>query len=57
VLSLVLPLPLILLLRFTNRKTVMGDMVNKPLVRSFAVIAATVIIGLNLVLLWQTLHS
>ncbi|HZV80491.1 MAG TPA: Nramp family divalent metal transporter [Candidatus Binatus sp.] len=57
VLSLVLPLPLILLLRFTNRKTVMGDMVNKPIVRGFAGIAATVIIALNLVLLWQTLHG
>jgi manganese transport protein len=57
VLSLVLPLPLILLLRFTNRKTVMGDMVNKPIVRGFAAIAAAVIIALNLVLLWQTLRG
>ncbi len=55
VLSLVLPLPVIVLLMFTNKKAVMSELVNGPLVRVLGIVAATVIIGLNLLLLWQTL--
>jgi manganese transport protein len=54
VLSLVLPLPIITLLFFTSKKTVMAEAVNRPLVKLAAIAAAALVIGLNLILLWQT---
>ncbi|MGI8737871.1 MAG: divalent metal cation transporter [Candidatus Eremiobacter antarcticus] len=55
VLSLVLPLPLIVLLLFTNKRSVMGESVSNPVMRVLGVGAAAVVVGLNCVLLWQTL--
>ncbi len=55
VLSLVLPLPVIVLLVFTGKRSIMGDLVNKPLAKFLGIAAATVVIGLNFVLLWQTI--
>lgn len=57
VLSLVLPLPVIVLLVFTNKRSVMADMVNKPVVAALGAVAALIILGLNFVLLWQTLRG
>jgi manganese transport protein len=55
VLSLVLPLPIVVLLVFTGKRSIMADMVNKPLVKLLGIAAAAVVIGLNFVLLWQTI--
>ena len=55
VLSLVLPLPVIVLLLFTNHKAVMGDSTSGPLMRALGIAAAAVIIALNAALLWQSL--
>jgi manganese transport protein len=55
VLSLVLPLPVIVLLLFTNKRSIMADMVNKQPIKTLGILAAVIIIGLNCVLLWQTL--
>ena len=56
VLSLVLPLPLIVLLLFTNKRSVMGDAITKPAMRVLGIFAAAVIVALNFVLLWQTVR-
>ncbi len=55
VLSLVVPVPIIALLWFTNGRTTMGELVNRPAVKVASTVAATVIIALNFVLLWQLL--
>jgi manganese transport protein len=55
VLSLVLPLPVIVLLMFTNNRAIMAELVNRPIAKVTGALAATIIIGLNFVLLWQTL--
>ena len=55
VLSLVLPLPIAVLLLFTNDRALMGEMVNRAGVKAVCLVAATLIVGLNLVLLWETL--
>jgi manganese transport protein len=55
VLSLVLPLPIVVLLLFTNKRAIMADMVNKTAVKVLGVAASVVIIVLNFVLIWQTL--
>ena len=57
VLSLVLPLPIVVLLLFTNKRSIMGDAITRPLMRTLGIAAAVVIIGLNLVLIWQTLRG
>jgi manganese transport protein len=54
VLSLVLPLPIVVLLVFTGKRSIMADMVNKPLVKFLGIAAAAIVLGLNFVLLWQT---
>lgn len=54
VLSLVLPVPVIALTKFTNRRDVMGPLVNTRLMAVGAIACASVIVLLNLVLLWQT---
>jgi manganese transport protein len=56
VLSLVLPLPLVVLLMFTNNASIMGDSATGPAMRVLGIAGAAVIIGLNCVLLWQTLR-
>jgi manganese transport protein len=55
ILSLVLPVPLVVLLLFTNKSSVMGEATSKPLMRVLGIFAAAVVIGLNFVLLWQTI--
>jgi len=55
ILSLVLPIPLVALTRFTNRRDVMGAMVNSPLVARLMVLCTAIIILLNLVLILETL--
>jgi manganese transport protein len=54
VLSLVLPVPMIALLVLTNRREVMGNFVNRRLVKIGAVIAAGTVLALNLLLLAET---
>ncbi|SRR5579872_233041 len=56
VLSLVLPLPVIVLLAFTGDRSIMADHVNRPHVKTIGLAAAIVVIGLNCVLLWQAMH-
>jgi manganese transport protein len=54
VLSLVLPVPMIALLVLSGRREVMGDFVNRRLTQVVAVVAAAVVLSLNLLLLLQT---
>jgi manganese transport protein len=53
VLSMALPLPLIALIMFTNRRELMGEFVNGRLVGAAAAIATLAIIALNAVLIGQ----
>jgi manganese transport protein len=55
VLSLALPLPMIALIIFTRRADIMGRFVNRPLVNVAAILGATAVLVLNVVLLLQTL--
>jgi manganese transport protein len=55
VLSIVLPLPMITLIIFTSRADIMGSFANGKLTRVTAIIAAAVVLGLNVVLIAQTL--
>jgi manganese transport protein len=54
VLSFALPFPVIPLIFFTRRKDLMGVLVNKPLTTVAGVLAAAVILGLNVYLIYQT---
>jgi manganese transport protein len=54
VLSLVLPIPMIALLVLSGRRTVMGEFANRRVTQVGAVVAAAVVLTLNLVLLLQT---
>jgi manganese transport protein len=54
VLSLVLPVPMIALLVLSGRRDVMGGFVTSRLTRVTAVVAAVVVLALNLLLLLQT---
>jgi manganese transport protein len=54
VLSLVLPVPMLTLILLTSRRGIMGSMANRPVVAGAAALAATVILGLNLLLLLET---
>jgi len=53
VLSLVLPVPVIALVAFTRRRSLMGQFVNRRLTSTVAIVAAGVILVLNVVLLVQ----
>jgi manganese transport protein len=53
VLSLILPLPMIALLVLTRRREVMGSYANGRLTMMTAIAAATVVLGLNLLLVLQ----
>ncbi|MDA8194274.1 MAG: Nramp family divalent metal transporter [Thermaerobacter sp.] len=53
VLSLVLPVPIVALVRFTGRQDIMGALVNRPLVQAAAWLVVAVIVGLNATLLLQ----
>lgn len=54
ILSLVLPIPVIALVKLTNRRTLMGELANGRWVAAGAVGCAGVILLLNGVLLWQS---
>ncbi|WP_090177671.1 Nramp family divalent metal transporter [Luteibacter sp. UNC138MFCol5.1] len=53
-LSIALPFPMIALVWFTSRRAVMGDFRNRPAVSVAAVVAALVVLALNVVLLLDT---
>ncbi len=55
VLSLVLPVPMLALIAFTSRRSVMGAMANRPAISLAALAAAAVILALNLMLLLDAL--
>jgi manganese transport protein len=54
VLSFVLPLPVIMLILFTRRRDLMGSLVNRRVTTILAALCATIILGLNVLLLYQT---
>jgi manganese transport protein len=54
VLCFVLPFAIVPLLHFTNQRDVMGALVNRPVTRVLGWAAATLIISLNVVLLYAT---
>ena len=54
VLSLVLPVPMIALLVLSGRRDVMGSFVTRHVTRVAAIVAAAVVLALNMVLLLQT---
>ncbi|MGC8487552.1 MAG: Nramp family divalent metal transporter [Clostridia bacterium] len=54
ILSLVLPIPLVALTRFTNRKDIMGEMVNSALTGRLMILCTGLIVLMNVVLVWQT---
>ncbi len=55
VLSITLPLPMILLLRFTRNAGIMGEFVNKRWTDVAALIGMTLVLTINLALILQTL--
>ncbi len=57
VLSFALPFPVIPLVFFTRRRDLMGVLVNKPLTTIASVLAAAVILALNVYLLYQTFRG
>jgi manganese transport protein len=56
VLSIALPLPMIALIIFTNRRDIMGDFVNGRVTRIAALLGIAVVLILNIVLIVQTLR-
>ena len=57
VLSFVLPVPVIALVWLSARQKTMGSMANGPLVTLLAVAAAAIILVLNAILIWTTIHG
>ena len=55
VLSLVLPVPIVALVRFTGRRNLMGELVNSKFVHGVAILCTGIIILLNAMLILQTL--
>jgi len=55
VLSIALPLPMISLIIFTSRTDVMGIFANRAVTRALAIIATALVLGLNGVLIYQSL--
>jgi manganese transport protein len=55
VLSFALPIPMLALVLFTRRPDIMGRFANRPLTDAAAIAGSTLVLGLNLVLLWQLL--
>lgn len=51
ILSLALPIPMIALLHFTSKRSIMGQFANRPVTIAFAVIAAVLVLALNFTLL------
>ena len=56
ILSLVLPIPMLSLVAFTGRRSIMGDMATGRLVSRIAIAAAVVVLTLNVVLLLEYMH-
>jgi len=54
VLSFTLPIPVITLIMFTRNRAIMGALVNRTWVTGLAILCATIILLLNVVLLYQT---
>lgn len=54
VLSFTLPVPVITLIMFTRNRQVMGALVNRPATNVLAIMCATLILAMNVVLLYQT---
>lgn len=52
VLSLLIPLPMIPIIYFATRKDVMGELVNKKITTFFALVSGTIILVLNVYLLY-----
>jgi len=57
VLSFALPFAVVPLIMFTRRRDVMGELVNRRATTVLALLAAAVIIGLNVYLVYQTLFG
>lgn len=57
VLSFALPIPVITLIIFTRDRALMGKLVNHPMTSALTIVCAVAIIGLNLVLVYQTLAT
>ena len=57
VLSFVLPFAIVPLLYFTERRDLMGDLVNHQVTRILGWAVAAVVITLNVILLYQTFHG
>jgi manganese transport protein len=55
VLSIALPLPMISLIIFTSRSEVMGTFANRAATRTMAIVATAIVLGLNAVLIYQSL--
>ncbi len=55
VLSIALPLPMISLIIFTSRTDVMGTFANRAVTRALAIVATALVLGLNGVLIYQSL--
>jgi len=55
ILSIALPLPMIALLIFTNRRDIMGAFTNSRLTRIVALVGTATVLALNVVLIAQTL--
>jgi manganese transport protein len=53
VLSFALPFPMIALVWFTSRKTLMGPWRNRAGIRALAIMAVVVVLGLNAMLIAQ----
>jgi manganese transport protein len=51
----VVPLPIVLLLWFSGRTSLMAEYANRPVIKLLGIAAAVIVISLNAVLLWQTL--
>jgi manganese transport protein len=55
VLSIALPLPMISLIIFTSKADVMGTFANRTTTRTLAILATAIVLGLNAVLIYQSL--
>ena len=55
ILSLMIPLPMIPLILYTSRRSVMGEFVNRKITTILGILAAVTIISLNAALLYSTL--
>jgi manganese transport protein len=54
ILSLVLPFAVVPLVWLTSRRDIMGELVNGTVVRTLAIAVASLVIAMNVVLLWVT---